>query len=247
MRQQPSFLSLAKRSFPFWFGGVWLLCGTPFLILGIYIGVDNLRQQERFKNEAQVTEGMVLTKRISRSTDSQGRESTSYWVGYRFRASDGTTVRNEMQVSEKLWDRLVEREPVRVSYLPGRPQANHIEGEGPSWIVPGVFALIGFVFAGGGGVIFAKGLGGILRELRLRDEGATVEATVVEVGPANISFKGVPQWRIRYRYQDYSGRTHRGESNVMTPEEAQAWKAGDKGTARFDSRAPKKSIWVGRT
>jgi hypothetical protein len=243
----PEFLRLAKRSFPFWFGAIWLVCGTPFLIVGIYIGIDNLRQQERFKNQAQVTDGMVLTKRISRSRGSQGRDSTSYWVGYRFRASDGTTVRNEVQVSEGLWDRLVEREPVRVSYLPGRPQANRIEGEGPSWIVPGVFALLGVVFAGGGGLIFSKGVRGVLRELRLRDQGATVEATVLEVGPANVSFKGVPQWRIVYRYRDHSGRTHRAKSNVLTPEEAQAWKVGDKGTARFDSHAPKKSIWVGRT
>jgi hypothetical protein len=238
------FLRLAKRSFPFWFGAIWLVCGTPFLILGIYIGIDSLRQQERFKNEAQVAEGMVLTKRINRNKDNT---STSYWVGYRFSASDGTTVRNEVQVSEGLWDRLVEREPVRVSYLPGRPQANRIEGEGPRWIVPGVFALIGLVFAGGGGLIFSKGMRGILHELRLRGEGATVEATVVEVGPANVSFKGVPQWRIVYRYKDHSGRTHRCESNVMAPEEAQAWKAGDKGRARFDSQSPKKSIWVGRT
>jgi len=246
VRQQPSFLRLAKRSFAFWFGGIWLVCGTPFLSLGIYVGVDTIRQQARLEREGQVTEGMVLTKRISRKSDSQGRQSTSYWVGYRFTAADGRVVKSEAQVSGALWDRLVERESVRVAYLPDRPETNRIEGKAADWMLPGIFALLGFVFAGGGGPIFFKGVRGILRELRLQDEGTRVEATVVDVGPANVSFNGVPQWRIVYSYEDHRGRRHSGESNVMPAEEAQAWKVGDKGVARFDVRAAKKSIWVGK-
>jgi hypothetical protein len=155
-------------------------------------------------------------------------------------------VKNEAQVSAALWDRLVEREPVRVTYLPDRPDINRIDGADGDWMLPGIFGLLGLVFAGAGGVIFFKGVRGIRRELRLRDEGTTVEATVVEVGPANVSFNGVPQWRILYSYRDHRGRTHGAESNVMAPDEAQAWKIGDKGIARYDMRAPKKSIWVGK-
>jgi Protein of unknown function (DUF3592) len=239
----PSFLQLAKRSFSFWFGGIWLLCGMPFLVLGIYLGIDTVRQQERFRTEAQVADGMVLTKRISRN---RNNTSTGFWVGYRFRTTDGTPVRNEVRVSEGLWDRLLEREPVRVTYLPSRPQSNRIEGEEASWMLPMIFALLGFVFAGGGGAIFYYGVSGILRELRLRDEGAPAHATVVQVGPGNVSLNGVPQWRIVYRYKDVRGRTHHGESNVMPPEEAQTWKTGDRGTVRFDARAPAKSVWIGK-
>jgi hypothetical protein len=247
VRQQPSFLSLAKRSFAFWFGGIWFFVGAPFLIAGIYVGVDTIGQQERFKNEAQVAEGMVLNKWISRRRDSQQRtESTSYWVGYRFSAPNGSVVKREAQVSGELWDRFVEREPIRVTFLPSDPQTNRIEGESSAWMLPLIFTGLGLVFVPIGGFIFFKGVAGIRRELKLRDDGAMVEATVVEVRPANVSFNGVPQWRIRYRYQDHSGRTHGGESNVMAPEEAQAWKAGDKGTAHFDSEAPRKSIWVGK-
>jgi hypothetical protein len=243
VRRQPSFFSLAKRSFPFWFGGIWLFCGAPFLILGVYSGIDRWHLQERFKKEAQITDGMVLTKRISRDTNNR---STSYWVGYRFASANGTVVKNEVEVSGELWDRLVEREPVRVTYLPSRPQTNQIEGAGPDWIGPLIFAGLGLFFAPIGGVIFFKGLRGILRELRLQNEGTLAQATVVEVEPANVSFHGVPQWRIRYRYEDHRGRRHSGESNVMAPEEAQEWKAGDTGSARFDTRAPRKSIWVGK-
>lgn len=238
---QRSFFGLAKRSFAFWFGGIWLFCGAPFLIIGIYVGVDTIRQHERFKRDGQVVEGMVLTKRISRSKD-----STSYWVGYRFSAPDGTVVKTEAKVTGDLWDRLVEREPVQVTYLPGDARRHRIEGDGPDWVLPGVFVILGVVFVPLGGWIFFKGLGGVLRELRLESAGTMAEATVAEVGPADVSFNGVPQWRIRYRYQDQRGRMHDGESGLLVPEEAQEWKVGDKGVARFDASAPKKSVWVGK-
>jgi hypothetical protein len=109
-----------------------------------------------------------------------------------------------------------------------------------------IFTLLGLVFAGGGGAIFFNGISGIRRELRLRDDGALVDATVVQVGPANVGFNGIPQWRIVYRYKDAKGRAHQGESGVMPPEEAQTWKAGDRGRVRFDTRAPAKSVWIGK-
>ncbi len=242
MRHGPrSFFGLAKRSFAFWFGGIWLFCGAPFLIIGIYVGVDTIRQHGRFTSEAQVAEGVVLTKRISRSND-----STSYWVGYRFSAPDGTVVKTEAKVSGALWDRLVEREPVQVMYLPNDVRRHRIEGEGPDWVLPGIFVILGVVLVPLGGWIFLKGLRGVLRELRLASAGARAEATVAEVGPADVSFNGVPQWRIRYRYQDHRGRMHHGESGLLAPEEAQEWKVGDRGVVHFDASAPKKSAWVGK-
>lgn len=246
MKAGKSFFGLAKRSFAFWFGGIWFFAGAPFLIIGIYVGIDTWRKDESFAREGQVTQGMVLTKSISRSRDREGRESTDYWVGFRFHAPNGAVVKRKAKVSGDLWDRLVEREPIRVAFLPGDPQTNRIEGETSAWMLPIIFAGLGLVFVPIGGYIFFKGVAGILRELRLQSGGTLAKATVIEVEPTNISIQGVPQWRIRYRYRDSLGRDHDGASNVMPPEEAQAWKAGDTGTARFDAHAPKKSIWVGK-
>jgi hypothetical protein len=97
-----------------------------------------------------------------------------------------------------------------------------------------------------GGFIFFKGVAGIRRELRLHSEGMSTQATVEEVEPTNYSFNEVTQWRIRYRYRDHQGLTHQGQSNLMRPEEAQAWKAGDEATVLFDAGAPEQSVWVGR-
>lgn len=223
-----TFVGAARRSF-------------AFLIIGLYAAYDTVQQQQRFKTEAHVADGMVLTKSIRRN-----KNSSSFWASYRFPAPDGTTLRHEVKVSARLWDQLVERERVHVTYLASDPKTNRLEGAGPDWVLPGVFTLLGLVFAPIGGVIFFKGVRGIMRQLRLQTEGTRADATVVEVEPANVSFNGVPQWQIRYRYQDHRGRTHGGQSGVMAPEEAEPWKVGDTGVIRFDPHAPKKSFWVGR-
>ncbi len=238
---QNSFLSLAKKSFPFCFGGIWLFCGAPFLIIGVYLAVDILRLQERFKSEAIVTEGMVLTKSITSRNNSK-----TFRVGYRFRAPDGAVVKNEVQVSEDFWNRVAERGAIRVTYLSSDPKTNRIDGAEGGWMLALIFTGVGSFFVPVGGLICFKGFRGILRELRLESAGAIAEATVIDVGLAGVSFNGVPQWRIRYRYQDYKGRKHIGESGPMSPEDAEKWKIGDWGTARFDAKAPKKSVWSGR-
>jgi hypothetical protein len=223
MPEQHSFFSLAKRSFAIWFGGIWLVVGAPFLIIGIYVGIDNLRTEERFQKEAQVAEGMVLNKWISRRRSGQSRsERTSYWVGYRFSTPHGVVVKRETEVDSEHWDRLVEREPVHVTYLPDDPAISRIEGESWSWTLPLVFAGLGLVFAPIGGFIFFKGVAGIRRELRLQSGGMSAQAKVLEVAPTSTRFNGVPQWRIRYEYQDLDGRKHRGASRLLPPAEAQA-------------------------
>jgi hypothetical protein len=126
-----SFFSLAKKSFPFWFGGIWLFCGLPFLLMGLYMTIDTFRLQQRFKDEAPVAEGMVLTKTITSNKDSK-----NYRVGYRFRAPDGSLVKSEAKVTGDVWDRVTERGPVRVTYLSSDPKINHIEGTATPALLP---------------------------------------------------------------------------------------------------------------
>jgi Protein of unknown function (DUF3592) len=241
MESPKSFLSLAQKSFAFWFGGIWLFCGTPFLLIGLYQAIDTFHLQKRFKNEALVTEGMVLTKSIT-----SHKNSRTYRVGYRFRAPDGTAVKNEVEVSGEFWDRVVERDPVTVTYLSSDPNTNRIDGAATGWTLALIFMGLGLFFVPVGGLIFFTGLSGIYHEFRLRQSGAVAEATVIGVAPAGVSFNGVPQWQIRYRYRDDKGQRHIGESGPMSAAEAEQWKAGDRATARFDSRAPHKSAWAGR-
>lgn len=241
MIERKSFFSLAKKSFPFWFGGIWLFFGALFLIIGIYIGIEMFRVQERFNNDSTMTEGMVLTKSITGSSNNK-----TYQVGYRFRAPEGAVVKNEVKVSGDFWDQVTERGPIRVVYLADDPKTNRIEGAESPWTTPLIFAAIGLFFVPLGGLIFFKGLRSILRELKLEMTGMPTEATVTSVVLADVSFDGVPQWKIRYRYQDHRGRKYTAESAPLSPEKAKEWQVGDKGTVKFDMKAPGKSAWIGK-
>ncbi|HXG05077.1 MAG TPA: DUF3592 domain-containing protein [Candidatus Binatia bacterium] len=152
-----TFVGVARRSFPLWFGAIWLVCGAPFLVIGLYTAVEAFREDQRFRRDAEVGEGMVLAKRIARNGDSR-----TYRVEYRFRAPDGTVLKRETSVSPEFWDRLVEREPVRVRFLPDRPERQRLEDEGPDWTGSLIFSGLGLVFAPLGGWVFFRGL----REIR---------------------------------------------------------------------------------
>lgn len=114
-------------------------------------------------------------------------------------------------------------------------------------MLPIIFTILGAVFASIGGVIFFMAVTGIRRQLDLSDEakGMTVEGTVLEVAPTNFSLNDEPQWQIRYSYRDHKGKEHEAKSPHIPPEEAEAWKAGDKGSVRYDLRSPQKSVWLG--
>ena len=51
---------------------------------------------------------------------------------------------------------------------------------------------------------------------------------------------------IRYRYRDHLAQTREGLSSYLSPDQAAAWHASDKGTVRFDPLRPQDSVWVGK-
>jgi hypothetical protein len=141
-----------------WFGGLWLAIGLLFLAIALGVGLHDLRVQSRLDSEARVAEGMVLEKWIRRGSGSAGRrgETTNYRVSYRFTTASGERVKGEAEVPRARWDALVERERVRVTYLPDAPGTHRIDGETSVWVLPAVFGGLGLVFAGVGGVILFR-------------------------------------------------------------------------------------------
>ncbi|HEU4617233.1 MAG TPA: DUF3592 domain-containing protein, partial [Gammaproteobacteria bacterium] len=244
-------LSLTGATFALWFGGVWLVVGVPFLVLGLYVGIDQHFASERMKAEGVVATGMVLTKRID-VHDSHGSGSTSnasspsYSTSFRFVTERGETVKGEAQVDKRTWSGLVERGPVTVTYLPDAPSRYRIDGQDDRSGAAFIFAVLGAAFASAGGIVFGRGLVHSRVESRLRREGARAEAVVERVGPSRITINGVPQLVVRYRYRDASGRSRAGKSDPMPPREAAAWKAGDRARIRYDPQLPQRSLWLGR-
>jgi hypothetical protein len=235
--------SFIKRNFGLVFGGIWLVVGTPLLVGGIAMWI----QEHRFAHDALTVEGKVLTRDIhtAHNRNSTGSAtSTQYQVSYRFLAPDGITREGRSNVDVHLWENLHEQGPVTISYLPGDPAANRVAGK-PDWVGPVILAGLGGFFSIAGGSIVIVSLGKRLSRGRLLHSGMAAEATVTAVESTNFSVNNVPQWIIRYRYKDYRGRGYQGKSPYLSPQEANAWKKGDSGKIKYDREHSDKSLWVG--
>jgi Protein of unknown function (DUF3592) len=238
-------MSISPKNFWLWFGGIWLFCGLPFLIIGLYTGAQTLTLNQRLVAEGQMVEGMVLTKALTFSSSSSNRNSTpTYKITFRFTAPSGL-VTDEAEVTADAWDSLIEREPIQVTYVPDAPQFHRVKGQTSEWIMPITTTVIGGIFTGIGGFIFLRARTRLQTNTRLQREGVVAEATVLEVRLARIRINGVQQWLVRYQYQDNRGQVQDG-SEHLSPEDAANWKEGDKVTIRYDQRHPDRSLWIGR-
>lgn len=241
-------LTITPKNFWLWFGGIWLFCGSPFLIIGLYLGAQHIYVSKRLAAEGRMVEGMVLTKAITYSSSDTssrgGSRNPTYHVTFRF-LTRGGMIQGKAEVSGDTWDTLIEREPIRITYLPDAPQHYRVENQTSGWWLPGSFTVMGGIFTSLGGFIFLRARTGLQTRARLHREGITTEATIFEVRPTRIRINGVHQWSLRYRYQDGRGKSCTGAES-LSPEEAEAWKEGDKGMVRYNPRRPNFSIWIGK-
>jgi hypothetical protein len=110
-------------------------------------------------------------------------------------------------------------------------------------IVFGILGAVLFV----AGLLTARGPARRVMDLmRLAGHGAAGTATVTSAFETSTAVKGVPFWRLRYRYRDAAGAEHEGESDLLTPKEAAEWRSGASGPILYDAARPATSAWLGR-
>lgn len=236
---------ISGKNFWLWFGGIWLLVGVPFLVIGLYIGAQNISVNKRLDAEGKTVVGIVLTKAItsSSSSSSRGSSTPTYKVTFKF-VTPGGLVTGDAEVTRETWDTLVEREPIQVTYLPDAPQHHRVEGQASGWLLPVIFTVMGGIFTSLGGFILLRARNRLQIRERVQRDGITTEGIVVELRWANIRINGVQQCLLRYRYQDERGKSHTGIEH-LSPEDVEAWNEGQKCMVRYDRRRPNRSIWIG--
>lgn len=236
---------ISGKNFWLWFGGIWLLVGAPFLVIGLYIGAQNISVNKRLDAEGKTVEGIVLTKAItsSSSSSSRGSSTPTYKVTFKF-VTPGGLVTGDTEVTRETWDTLVEREPIQVMYLPDAPQHHRVEGQASGWLLPVIFTVMGGIFTSLGGFILLRARNRLQIRERVQRDGITTTATVSDVQASYIRINGVNQCVVLYHYQDDRGRSHTGKE-YFSPEEAGRWKQGDQVTIRYDRRRPQYSFWIG--
>jgi hypothetical protein len=236
--------SLNQKSLGLWVGGIFLLVGLPLFIVSLYLFYNDWR----FSRDGRSTEGTVLAKevRISRSdgrSDRPRRDTRHYEVSYRFTV-DGKTLEGRDELSQGDWERLKERGPVGVLYLPQRPSSSRLAGNRP-WLMKVMFGLLGLIFAVLGGPILLSSIRHARLEAWLRQHGVGTQGTVTELRERKLKINKVPLWRLHYEYRDYQGHPH-VKSIDMLADEAEQWKVGNIGKVLYDSKRPTEAVWLGR-
>jgi len=230
------------KNFWFWFGGIWAGVGAVFLIVGIAVGIYRARIDEQLASHGRETEGIVLTKEISGSSNGDAR---TFRVTFRFADEVGQNVFGAAEIEPAAWDALAERGPIRVTYVPDAPRTHRVPDErDPKGVISWVFALVGAALAAIGSFVVVTARRKSRREAALRQHGAVATATVLEVAPGNLRINGVPQLRLRYRFHDSRGGAHEG-SCALSPDEAQDWQPGRTGKVRYDAQNPRSHLWTG--
>lgn len=234
----PSYWTLARRMPVFWVGAMFLLVGAPTLA----VGVSQAYGEWRFSTDARVIEGMVLTKERKRS--GRNNRSTSYDATYRFTIADAT-FEGRARIPHEKWTHLIERQPVAVRYLPESPSTSRLDGS-RTWPATTFTALLGCLFTAIGVWLVVGGVRSAKREWRLRRHGVPGRGTVVDIRDRRLKINGVPQWRLRFEYDDSHGLRH-ASSHDLSESDARLWKTGDVGAVLYDPGKPSDAIWLGRT
>jgi hypothetical protein len=161
---------VSKRKFWTFFGGMFLGAGLIVLLVGTYATYRAYGDAEQLAQEGQVVEAIVLEKKIESNHSADGTRgggtTHSYSVVYRFTAADGRTITDGAEVDRATWDRLVERSPVSVIYVPGAPSINALAGEEPEWVWALIAPTLGLICCVLGGFVL----------IRLRGSGSGVLA-----------------------------------------------------------------------
>jgi hypothetical protein len=224
------------------FGGIFLLVGLPLLVVSLYLFYTDWR----FSRDGRSSEGTVLTREIRRSESrrsGQRSETRHYEVTYRFTV-DGKTLEGRDELSQGDWERLRERGPVGVLYLPQNPSSSRLAGNRP-WLMKVMFGVLGLIFTTIGGTTVLRSIRHARLEAWLRQHGVSTQGTVTDLRERNVRINKVPLWRLQYEYRDYQGHPHVKTIDILA-DEAEHWNVGNIGKILYDSKRPTEAVWLGR-
>jgi len=147
------------RLLPLAFGGVFAVVGLILLIVSWLPIWNDYRHDKQLAAEGDLASGMVLTKSRAAAGSlmvlGYTRQLVDYSVRYRFTTRSGRKIESDAKVTPEEWDLLEERKWIKVRYLPGDPETNHVPGQesSNSRIETTIFTVIGAVFAAIGGLM----------------------------------------------------------------------------------------------
>ena len=133
------------KSRNFWIGlPVVLLFASACWIGFLYAGNQILTERGVGEQDLveEVGRGVVASGAVIEKTRQHSNDSSqdTFSVTYEFRTPAGLTIHREIRVEPELWYRLKENSPIKIRYVPDRPEINLPDGR----------HMAGFYYVGGG-------------------------------------------------------------------------------------------------
>ena len=231
-------LRYLRTAVPMWVGTIFVVAGS----LASIASLGEWRAASRFERGAVTAQAAVGGTSLE-AASRDGNQSTRYLLTYRFTPSNGAELEQTEEIPLELWETIAAGDTVTVRYLADDPGTARMRSPTPAWVPPLVAALTA-AFAVIGLLIARPGWRRVLVLVRVQRNGATANATVIDVAPAGVLINRIPQWRLKYEFRDARGERHEGESDYMKPHEAAEWQTGDSGTVLYDRERAADNVWV---
>ena len=140
-------------------GWVFLASGVLFIAGGAYTSYTGWVHDRSLEQEGRTADGTVLEKTVRSTIERQAGQrrhegstrETSYLVTFRFSAL-GEDITDTVELDKDVWDLLKEQDPIRVTYLPDKPETHRAEGQDTEFQL---WKLL--LWLAGGGVMFYAG------------------------------------------------------------------------------------------
>lgn len=224
-----------RGSFFFWFGLLFAIVGTPFLVIAVY--------QLKIEREV-LTDGVFANATlVEKGHSSSGSSSSNYWLKYVFNDPHGAEHIRQAQVKWEQWRQFKDGDTLPIRYMPENPDRNRLGGEIDDawWVLPAVFGVLGVVFGGLGWTFVIVAIRKIMRQLSLLRTGSVVDGDITsfEFDPSvRINGRNPPFFRYHY-FVD--GKKHTGRSPDLPFRMMGQWNHGDKIRVFYDPKQPENS------
>jgi hypothetical protein len=144
-----------ERKLAFKLAGGWavhIIAPILFLVgVGLLLGVAfMLYRDHQYRSSGTTADGTVIDTRISTSTNSKGRRSTTYYATYAFVDGQGRRYQDEENVGADFYSTLFHGKPWPVEYLPSDPAVSRLKrdrGAAAQWVM-GSIGVVLVVLAG---------------------------------------------------------------------------------------------------
>jgi hypothetical protein len=110
---------------------------------GVYVTYKDINLHQRLKTEGAIAIGKVLDK------NTNSGERTEYHLNYLLEIAS-LKITNRVKVEPHLWDRFKKDDPIRIIYVPGKPEINLPEGvqlSSDKWVIFGFCSFVSLACA----------------------------------------------------------------------------------------------------